>query len=69
MSKTTRRAVLFAVATLLLLAALPAVSAPPSQGNTGYCTCGCSFVKDCRTSADCGGRPCLKGPTCCLLSF
>jgi hypothetical protein len=66
MPKTTCRAILFAVAALLFLAALPAASARPPHGFTGYCACGCSFVKDCNTSADCGGSACLKGPTCCL---
>ena len=65
MSKQTCRAILFAVTALLVLAALPAASSP-HQGFRGYCRCGCSFVKDCNTSADCGGSPCLKGPTSCL---
>ena len=66
MPKTACRAILLTVAVLLFLAALPAASARPPQGFTGYCACGCSFVKDCNTSADCSGVPCLKGPTCCL---
>ncbi len=32
---------------------------------TGYCRCSCSRIKNCRTSADCGGSPCLGGITCC----
>ena len=66
MSKTIRKAVLLAIAAALFVAALPAASARPPHGFTGYCRCGCSFVKDCNTSADCGGSLCLKGPTCCL---
>ena len=31
----------------------------------GYCRCSCSFVKNCNTSADCGGSACLAGITCC----
>jgi hypothetical protein len=31
----------------------------------GYCRCSCSFTKNCSTSADCGGSPCLGGVTCC----
>lgn len=32
---------------------------------TGYCRCSCSRVKNCRTSADCGGSPCMGGISCC----
>ncbi len=32
---------------------------------TGYCRCGCRFVKDCNTDADCGGGRCLGGVSCC----
>jgi hypothetical protein len=38
---------------------------PPGGRFRGYCRCGCSLVRDCNTSADCGGGLCLKGPTCC----
>jgi hypothetical protein len=31
----------------------------------GYCRCGCRFVKDCNTDADCGGSRCLGGVSCC----
>lgn len=31
----------------------------------GYCRCSCSFVKDCNTSADCGGAPCIAAISCC----
>jgi hypothetical protein len=31
----------------------------------GYCHCGCRFVKDCNTDADCGGGRCLGGVSCC----
>lgn len=34
-------------------------------GFRGYCRCSCSFVKNCNTSADCGGSACLGGVTCC----
>lgn len=36
-----------------------------AQGFHGYCRCTCSLIKNCNTSADCGGSPCLGGPTCC----
>jgi len=65
MSRKPFRMLLLAVAVLLFMAALPAASSP-HHGFTGYCACGCSFVKDCNTSADCGGVGCLKAPTCCL---
>ncbi|HEX9944716.1 MAG TPA: hypothetical protein VGG03_22130 [Thermoanaerobaculia bacterium] len=65
MSRPYFKAVLLALAAVMFLAALPASSAPPAQGFRGYCTCGCSFVKDCNTDADCGSGRCLKGPTCC----
>jgi len=61
------KAILLALAALLFMAALPAASAHPPHF-TGYCACGCSFVKDCNTSSDCGGAGCLKAPTCCLSS-
>lgn len=32
---------------------------------TGYCQCGCRFVKDCNTNADCNGGRCLSGVSCC----
>jgi hypothetical protein len=66
MSRKSLRPILLALAALLFMAALPAASARPPHGFTGYCSCGCSFVKDCNTSADCGSGTCLKGPTCCL---
>jgi hypothetical protein len=31
----------------------------------GYCRCSCSRIKNCNTSADCGGSACLGGVTCC----
>jgi hypothetical protein len=31
----------------------------------GYCQCGCRFVKDCNTDADCHGGRCLSGVSCC----
>jgi hypothetical protein len=66
MSRKSFKLILLALALVTSLAALPAASAAKPQGFTGYCACGCSFVKDCNTSADCGGVGCLKGPTCCL---
>jgi hypothetical protein len=69
MSRKPLRAILLALAALMFIAALPASSARPPHGFTGYCRCGCSLVKDCNTSADCGGWACLKGPTCCLSSL
>ena len=32
---------------------------------TGFCRCSCSRVRNCNTSADCGGSACLGGITCC----
>lgn len=66
MSRKSFKAVLLALAIVMSLAALPAASDPKPHGFTGFCACGCSFVRDCNTSADCGGGACLKGPTCCL---
>lgn len=66
MSRKSFKAVLLALAIVMSLAALPTSAAKPPHGFTGYCSCGCSFVKDCNTSADCGSGVCLKGPTCCL---
>ena len=40
----------------------PASSHRPFRG---YCRCGCSFIPDCNTSADCGGGICSKAPSCC----
>jgi len=31
----------------------------------GYCHCGCSSVRTCRTSADCGGASCDHFISCC----
>jgi hypothetical protein len=31
----------------------------------GYCHCGCSSVRSCRTSADCGGASCDQVISCC----
>jgi hypothetical protein len=31
----------------------------------GYCHCGCSSVRTCRTSADCGGASCDQAISCC----
>lgn len=31
----------------------------------GYCHCGCSSVRTCHTSADCGGASCDKAISCC----
>jgi hypothetical protein len=48
-----------------------AVPVPPAfmtstvKKYTGYCQCGCRFVKDCNTDADCGGGRCLSGVSCC----
>jgi len=66
MSRSLFKSILLALAILASLAALPAASDPKPHGFTGYCACGCSFVKDCNTSADCGGAGCLKAPTCCV---
>jgi hypothetical protein len=66
MSKILVRRMLLALAVLTFAAALPAAQPRSSaQGFRGFCRCGCSFVRDCNTSADCGGGACLGGPTCC----
>lgn len=69
MSKKSWKASLLALAVVMLFAALPVSSVPEGsaavEGFRGYCSCGCSFVKDCNTDADCGSGRCLKGPTCC----
>jgi len=36
-----------------------------AAGFHGYCRCSCSFIKNCNTSADCGGGACIGGVTCC----
>jgi hypothetical protein len=43
---------------------LPAFMAPPAH-RLGYCHCGCSSVRTCRTSADCGGASCDQAISCC----
>jgi hypothetical protein len=42
---------------------LPGVLEPAVQ--KGYCHCGCSSVRTCKTSADCGGASCDQFPSCC----
>src|SRR5438270_94556 len=42
---------------------LPGVMAPSAR--PGYCHCGCSSVRTCRTSADCGGASCDQTISCC----
>jgi hypothetical protein len=37
----------------------------PTTKYHGYCQCGCRFVKDCNTDADCNGGRCLSGVSCC----
>ena len=32
---------------------------------TGRCFCSCKMIRDCNTSADCGGWPCLSYFSCC----
>ncbi|HKV10840.1 MAG TPA: hypothetical protein VJ725_22045 [Thermoanaerobaculia bacterium] len=46
-------------------AAIPPQPEFMAQGFRGYCRCSCSLVKNCNTSADCGGSACLGGVTCC----
>jgi hypothetical protein len=43
----------------------PSFMATTANKYTGYCHCGCRFVKDCNTDADCGGGRCLGGVSCC----
>ncbi|HEY0513480.1 MAG TPA: hypothetical protein VGH73_16340 [Thermoanaerobaculia bacterium] len=42
---------------------LPGVLEPAVR--RGYCHCGCSSVRTCRTSADCGGASCDQTISCC----
>ncbi len=42
---------------------LPGVLEPAVR--KGYCHCGCSSVRTCKTSADCGGASCDQLPSCC----
>jgi hypothetical protein len=37
----------------------------PSTKFRGFCHCSCSFVRNCNTSADCGGAACIAAITCC----
>jgi hypothetical protein len=43
----------------------PEFMTTPTTKFRGYCRCGCRFVKDCNTDADCGGGRCLAGVSCC----
>lgn len=38
---------------------------PPATRRLGYCHCGCSSQRVCRTSADCGGASCDQTISCC----
>ena len=42
---------------------LPGVVEPSHR--LGYCHCGCSTQRICRTSADCGGASCDQTISCC----
>jgi hypothetical protein len=44
--------------------ALPDFMSPPAA-RPGYCHCGCSSVRSCHTSADCGGASCDQVISCC----
>ncbi len=44
--------------------ALPDFMSPPAA-RLGYCHCGCSSVRSCHTSADCGGASCDQAISCC----
>jgi hypothetical protein len=44
--------------------ALPDFMSPPAH-RLGYCHCGCSSVRSCHTSADCGGASCDQVISCC----
>jgi hypothetical protein len=51
-------------------AATPAVTSVQPEflaqkGFRGFCRCGCSPIRDCNTSADCGGGACSPGISCC----
>jgi hypothetical protein len=37
----------------------------PPERRLGYCHCGCSSVRVCHTSADCGGASCDQFISCC----
>ncbi|HEV2855715.1 MAG TPA: hypothetical protein VHC97_23205 [Thermoanaerobaculia bacterium] len=57
----------------LALPAPPMTPAPTAEfpdfmepaARLGYCHCGCSSVRTCRTSADCGGASCDQTISCC----
>jgi hypothetical protein len=36
-----------------------------TSNRKGYCHCGCSSVRTCKTSDDCGGASCDPFPSCC----
>jgi hypothetical protein len=66
MTRVFIRPLLLALALLAFAVAVPAAQPRSAAlGFRGFCACGCSFVRDCNTSADCGGSRCLPGPTCC----
>ncbi|HEX4961525.1 MAG TPA: hypothetical protein VF173_11845 [Thermoanaerobaculia bacterium] len=37
----------------------------PPEARKGFCHCGCSSVRTCHTSADCGGASCDQFVSCC----
>jgi len=43
---------------------VPDFMSPPAA-RRGYCHCGCSSVRTCHTSADCGGASCDQFISCC----
>ncbi|MFL6195972.1 MAG: hypothetical protein ACJ75H_17460 [Thermoanaerobaculia bacterium] len=49
--------------------ATPAVQNPEPEfmasKRLGYCHCGCSSVRTCRDSSDCGGASCDQAISCC----
>ena len=45
-------------------AKVPDFMSPPAA-RLGYCHCGCSSVRTCHTSADCGGASCDQAISCC----
>jgi hypothetical protein len=50
---------------LPILVGKPDALASRASGFKGFCACSCTNIRDCNTSADCGGSACLQAITCC----
>jgi len=61
-----RARILFPTALFLVALALSSQLPDLKTGaRKGYCHCGCSSVRTCKTSDDCGGASCDPFPSCC----